>query len=81
MYVSVHAHMRVYVYVSPISEKFFILGLKYQIVVHGFGELLLWAIYLLHVLYSGSLFLLSSTSYQHGRVYINSSHRNETLWL
>ena len=59
------AHMHVYVYVSPISEKF-ILGLKHQIVIHGFGELLLWAMYLSHVLYSRSLFPLSSTSYQHG---------------
>lgn len=66
MCVSVYAHMHVYVYVSPIPEKFFILGLKYQIVIHGFGELFLWAMYLSHVLYSGSLFLLSNSSYQHG---------------
>lgn len=39
--ISVYVYMHVCVYVSTISEKLFILGLKYQLVICGFVELLL----------------------------------------
>jgi nuclear pore complex protein Nup62 len=84
MYICMYVYVCVCVYMYTYAQIYVcmpvcvclksFLGLKYQLVIHGFIELFMWASFIFV-----SLLFLRSTNYQHGWVCISSSQINKKV--